>query len=546
MLVIQLTFPGGRYHATPWGRHVNEAAVAWPPEPWRLARALIATWHRKVDHRRHPREQLFSLLARLAEAAPPRIRLPEDVVHAHTRHYMPQAEKGIRAVAFDSSLRRLGLVPDPNNKGKLKPDTALVFDAFVRLAPDDPIVLVWPDLTLREDENVLLEALLAAMGYFGRAESWVCARRGEWTGEFNCLPDEPDVDPTTGQALGEIVRVLTPLPPARYAEFRKERSGGTKKLPKKLARSLPEDWLDALSLDTADLHAAGWSLPPAAQVVSYRRPLEALPAVSRKVGSLPFEPQKKRVTTARFVLYGKPLPRIEDAVRIGEALRLAAMGAARRLLGPEAIPAELSGHELPHSNRHAHAFWLPEPNERGEIEHVLIHAPGGFGRDAVRVLTGLREIRRDEGEPLRLMLEGIGQAALFERASHLAGESEVWRSVTPYLHPWHLKKPHLRSAEALRLALLEQLRREWKARGDGLPELVEMGEVTSVQFSGRELRPVHFHRFRRKRGLVQPDARGRMLELRFAGLVRGPLALGFGCHFGLGLFEPVAGSRRAP
>ena len=26
---ISLSFPWGRYHATPWGRHVNEAAVEW-------------------------------------------------------------------------------------------------------------------------------------------------------------------------------------------------------------------------------------------------------------------------------------------------------------------------------------------------------------------------------------------------------------------------------------------------------------------------------------------------------------------------------------
>ncbi|HXF65767.1 MAG TPA: type I-U CRISPR-associated protein Csb2 [Burkholderiales bacterium] len=249
---------------------------------------------------------------------------------------------------------------------------------------------------------------------------------------------------------------------------------------------------------------------------------------------------RRILTTARFALYGKPLPRIEEAVRIGEALRLAAMGAARRQLGPDRIPAELSGHALPPTNRHAHAFWLPEPNERGEIEHVVIHAPGGFGADAIRVLTALREVTRDEGEPLRLMLEGIGRAALFGQVSRLAGESDVWRSVTPYLHPWHLKKPQLRSPAALRAALLEQLRREWRGRGDALPELIEIDDVRAVHFAGRELRPVHFHRFRRKRGLVQPDALGRMLGLRFARPVRGPIALGFGCHFGLGLFALAA------
>jgi CRISPR-associated protein Csb2 len=43
MLALAFTFPAGRYHATPWGRHVNEADVAWPPEPWRILRTLVAT-----------------------------------------------------------------------------------------------------------------------------------------------------------------------------------------------------------------------------------------------------------------------------------------------------------------------------------------------------------------------------------------------------------------------------------------------------------------------------------------------------------------------
>ena len=42
MPTLQLRFPGGRYHATPWGHHVNEGLIEWPPSPWRLLRALIA------------------------------------------------------------------------------------------------------------------------------------------------------------------------------------------------------------------------------------------------------------------------------------------------------------------------------------------------------------------------------------------------------------------------------------------------------------------------------------------------------------------------
>jgi CRISPR-associated protein Csb2 len=245
------------------------------------------------------------------------------------------------------------------------------------------------------------------------------------------------------------------------------------------------------------------------------------------------------LTTARFALYGKPLPRIEDAVRVGEALRAAVMGKARRLLGEDAIPQELSGHELPEGNLHGHAFWLPDPDTRGEIAHVLIHAPMGLSAGALRVLTALQNIRCGDGEPLRVMLEGIGAAELFAPASALTQEAKVWKSLTPWLHPWHLKKPALRSPEALHEALLAQLRKEWHARGTALPEIVSFREVGERDFAGRRLRALHYHRFRRKRGLIQPDTLGRLIEIELSSPVQGPLALGFGCHFGLGLFTPA-------
>lgn len=514
MLAINFTFPAGRFHATPWGRHVNEADVAWPPDPWRLTRTLIATWHRKLDPAHYPRERLSSLLARIAVAPPPRIRVPRDAIHAHTRHYVP-------------------------TKGG-KP--TLIFDAFARIAPDDPIVIAWPELLLPPDEQRLLDTLLAAVGYFGRAESWAHAARGDWNGPFNCLPTDHAIQAGTGEVLGETVRLLAPLPPALYASFRAEQIATQKTLQKKLAKSLPEDWLDAVSVDTADLQAAGWSSPPAAQTVNYRRPLLALKAVAANVRPRPRNVRPAAtVTTARLVLYGKPLPRIEDALRVAEALRITAMGVARRLLGADALPPELSGHGLGEDNRHAHCFWLPDPNQRGEIDHVLVHAPGGLGAESIRVLTALQALRRDDNQPLRLMLEGTGPAALFAPLTRLSGESAVWQSVTPYLHPWHIKKPQMRSPQATLAAILEQLRREWNARGGVAPEIVGAQVLPSITFGGRSLRPLHFHRIRRKRRLVQPDTVGNVLELRFSDPVRGPLALGFSCHFGLGLFRPLVG-----
>jgi CRISPR-associated protein Csb2 len=66
-----------------------------------------------------------------------------------------------------------------------------------------------------------------------------------------------------------------------------------------------------------------------------------------------------------------------------------------------------------------------------------------------------------------------------------------------------------------------------------------------ISVGGRLRRPVHYRRFRSKRGLVQPDTRGSFWTLTFDEPISGPVALGFGCHFGLGLFSAFRATRSA-
>ena len=104
---IALSFPSGRYHATAWGRHVNEGAPDWPPAPWRLLRALVAVWKRTLQDDVLVNTHLPTAIAKLTD--PPLYKLPPAVL-AHTRHYMPQRQRG---------------------------DTALVFDGFIAVSPVD-------------------------------------------------------------------------------------------------------------------------------------------------------------------------------------------------------------------------------------------------------------------------------------------------------------------------------------------------------------------------------------------------------------------------
>ena len=390
MFALTFRFAAGRYHATPWGRNVNEADVAWPPEPWRLLRALIAAWWRKGDHARWSEDDLARLIDALAETLP-EYSLPPGAIHAHTRHYMPIG----------------GL-----DKGR--PKTTLVFDAFVRLPRGSALVAAWPRVTLEPRAFALAEDLAHAIGYLGRAESWTeCEALAEGDGASNCQPLDAGL-------RGDPVRLLAPLSPRMYSAERRRlmddmerriRTATTRPLTQRKldtelekafrskgrqAHTLPERLVDALALDTADYQDRGWSRPPAARKVVYTRAPDAAPGVvpQRLSRRRPSQPRRDLPTVARFLLAGRPRPRIEDAVKIGELMRRAALAqfgwrqdeATQRWI-PKA-PWEISGR-----GRRREAA-------EGSVARARLLAAGGRGRGRLdRSRVGVRRRGHERRHP---------------------------------------------------------------------------------------------------------------------------------------------------
>src|SRR5947209_4690156 len=186
MTVIELRFPAGRFHATPWGRHVNEGAVEWPPSPWRLLRSLIATWYLKARSE-VSEETLRALLAALASRAP-QYHLPK-ATNGHTRHYLP--------------------VIEGKNEKKTK-----VFDTFIQLDRKDAVLIAW-NVVLSPDQLAALETLAVRVGYLGRAESLVEIGVREEIAQIKANA-VPVADGAEIPANMEIVRLLSPLPAADY------------------------------------------------------------------------------------------------------------------------------------------------------------------------------------------------------------------------------------------------------------------------------------------------------------------------------------------
>jgi len=523
MFALIFRFPCGRYHATPWGRNVNEGAVAWPPEPYRVLRALIAIWHRKADKERWSEPALHRLIETLA-ASVPVYRLP-NAVHAHTRHYMPQGQLG------------------GGREG-----TSLVFDAFYRIDPEDELVVAWPDLVLAPEDYSLAAHLASLMGYLGRAESIVVAHATDAIdGPFPVAPAPPT---EAGMTSAEV---LVPLSAGQYAEARPALLAQNQDKPKSKGRlafeaTVPPKLTDALQVETSQLQAAGWSRPPASRLVSYARPEVGPRPTLYKPRPTPLD-NPARFQVARFILAGRPLPPITDAVKIGEVFRRALMAPFKN----EPVPATLLGRDQtgaplrdPH---HAHAFFLPEDHdEDGFIDHLVLYARPGLDRAVRRAAERLQSLwidgrgNRERDKEVdedgdagrrewRVALEGFGTPDQFADSA-LLRPSRIWVSSTPYLRPLHLKggDPFEETCQMIRI--------ECERRGWPLPKVQRHGDGGSIRIREQRRSVLAFHRFRSRHGLPQPDRAGLAVRLEFPEkIILRPLALGFGCHFGLGLFR---------
>jgi len=181
--VVALRFQTGRYHATPWDRSVNEGAVEWPPSPWRLLRALYATWQdRAADLAAGEVEAALGALA-----VAPSYLLPRHA-EAHTRHYYPDSLAG----------------------------TDKVFDPFACLDPGSDLLVRWP-VSLSPSASDCIDRLLRLLPYFGRADS-LCDARLLTKPEISALPASGWCEAgDLGDLSSPAARVLAPTVPLDLA-----------------------------------------------------------------------------------------------------------------------------------------------------------------------------------------------------------------------------------------------------------------------------------------------------------------------------------------
>ena len=482
MLVVEFRFPGGRYHATPWGRNVNEGVVEWPPSPYRLARALI-----DVCRRRRPDwedDRLGAVLAALE--APMGFRLPPATA-SHTRSYLSSNTK------------------DVTSKQK-------IFDAFVVVSRREELLAAFDaDVPANVAED--LDDLLGELNYFGRSESWVEARLADDVDpqSLNCFPASGDAD----RRGRDTVRVACLRHMRDYAELSAKPTVGKGK------KARPLSWVEAMSMSTGELLKEGWSSPPAQNMVDFQRPRGALrPRPKRRKRAL-----ESRFKVARYALHSSVLPRITDTVPFAERIRKHLMGIHRKVSGgdPEAVSPLFSG-KAPDggpAEGHEHVFVLPlDEDGDGRIDHLIVKSSLTFDASELDALDGLRSVWQPKGRPdVKIVLVTL--------SAKLAGRSSRrWTSATPFVTGRHHRKGRGEYFEWLS----GEVRRECGFHG--LPEPVSVEWIDRTQGEGHQLRWMEFVRSRKDHAPL----RGHGCVLTFEEDVQGPFAIGALCHFGLGMF----------
>lgn len=482
---IAITFPWGRYHATPWGRNVNEGAVDWPPAPWRLLRALYATWrHRAPDLDGEVVDRLLRKLSAL-----PTYRVPEYTV-AHTRHYMPDNKDG----------------------------TDKVLDTFAVFPPSDPLVVRWP-VDLEDDEAAALHQLCELLPYLGRAES-VC--------EARVVVDEEG-------AGGEEWSTIEPLPPDSEEPS--------------LPVLAPNEGLEGCDLTARPsiLRRAGHVVPPGTQRVTYRSPQPSLPT-SRRAPRRSKHADAARFAIVGPALPARTAAvAMCDVLRDAAMSRFGDLydGAASPILAGK----RPDGTRREDQHQHAHYLALSSNDDHaaGLLDTLVVWAPGGFGQEEIRALEALSGSLLKRGEylsdfrPCRLGLEAIGAIAdvapelcKAENASGGRAPSRTWESFTPFA-----PARHGRRNQDWWEWLLAEVNRELAYRR--LPH-AEVEPLEAHRVPGLTRGWLDFRRHRVKERL-RHARRATGVRLRFDEPQTGPISLGALSHFGLGLFLPVADPR---
>jgi CRISPR-associated protein Csb2 len=509
-LMLEQSFPLGRFHATRWNQNPFEDPYGeWPPSPWRLLRALAARWfqyNRETgDSNTQLRDDLFRELAR----CPPDFYLPPASWRGmpELRQYHPTEVAWTDASANAAAYR--------------KPKTTLVPDHYRAVPADKAVYWFWHALTLRPELLSLMAELIRRVLYFGRAESYC---------RFQVDPPHIGIQPncTLRSDYPQGVPVLVPDP---SGELR----------------------IDSLLANTDDELLAQRRIPPGTSW--YYADIPPRPTASR-IGRRPTF--RENLTVIQFAIGGRVLPPLARWVKLTGRFRdrvvkarcrtiTGNVNATYRDLKPDqrdrlALLSGKNAEGIPLAG-HVHAFFLLLPDQWERPTRLICWREKPFSSDEVEAVLEATDAPYawESGAPDWL----VRIAPLpFEtnRPPRWFGKSTDWQSTTPFVPPANRVRFRSNGRERPGEVPRELVRKLLIKNGFPEPVAIEIDRThgpsnwVNVHQSPEERRRVAQERTT----CARP---GFHVRIQFQDPIGGPICLGHSCHLGLGLFESSRSER---
>lgn len=485
---VEIDFPLGRYHATPWDAGANSGYVEWPPSPWRVMRALLAVAHaRFIDA-----DDTVALLGRLGN---PSAFESASVTPGSTRHYMP----------------------DIKHRSDDRGGTDLVLDSYVSITQRSsvPDLRIHWDRDLVEDELKMLTMLVENLPYLGRSESLceaVVAKKSA----------QPDATWWRIGAAGDRVETVELL--------------GAEGVP---TRTELEATPTTVRTKLRTVY------PPGTRLLGYGRDRKDLSTVHPERQWLS-RSSTEPITAIRLELHGVASVRMRDFLMPTDVAHSAVRKALGALDGDLEVAAIIGkGDEGPRQNGHDHLHVVPLPAQIGErfggsvaISSLLLWTPRGMSPAALGQICQIRRlwtsdrVAENSFPTQRLLVAGLGRVSDVATEIVAGGEgSNTWISATPYFPVRHRKRRSVRDwVEA-------DINKELGYRAATAGVSVVDVDVDNSRPTASDL--VHFRR-RRLREQRGNSRQGFSVQVTLSEPVVGPLVLGQLSHFGAGLFIPAA------
>ena len=255
---------------------------------------------------------------------------------------------------------------------------------------------------------------------------------------------------------------------------------------------------------------------------------------------------------------GAILPSVTRTLPQGELFHRAIVGRVGRgkhVHCPELTGKDDQGRALRGNHKHAHILPL-DLDDDGHLDHILIWARMGLGGQAQRAIRSLKRTWTKGGiGELQVSVVGSGELedlrqlpkSLAHGVDRLLGPpscSRHWISQTPYVLPRFQKKNGRNSLEG---QLCEELASRYGATLVSL-ELMQFKNLANEngpscdKLSTRVRQHRQYIRVRRHGGHVPPADSGLTIAFSVEQPICGPVCLGYGSHFGLGMFtnNPIA------